>query len=95
MLGIPGVAGIREQQKGVLDVRAMTTAMARRGPDGEGLTIFGDTVLGHRRLAIFDLSEAGRQPMIFWIAGLEWYSTVQFIIIANCARNWLLLDTPS
>lgn len=42
----------------------MTCALARRGPDGEGVEVWGEAVLGHRRLAIFDLSEAGRQPML-------------------------------
>jgi asparagine synthase (glutamine-hydrolysing) len=47
-------------------VRAMTVLMAHRGPDGEGLWQSRDEccVLGHRRLAILDLSEAGRQPML-------------------------------
>jgi asparagine synthase (glutamine-hydrolysing) len=45
-------------------VAAMTGAMARRGPDAEGLESWDDAVLGHRRLSIFDLSEAGRQPMV-------------------------------
>ncbi|TLX21359.1 asparagine synthase (glutamine-hydrolyzing) [Thermomonas fusca] len=45
--------------------RAMTEALAHRGPDDEGL--WGDAeagiVLGHRRLAIVDLSASGHQPM--------------------------------
>jgi asparagine synthase (glutamine-hydrolysing) len=42
----------------------MTCALARRGPDGQGTEAWSEAVLGHRRLAIFDLSEAGRQPMM-------------------------------
>jgi asparagine synthase (glutamine-hydrolysing) len=46
-------------------VEKMLTALARRGPDGEAVEIWNNAaVLGHRRLAIFDLSNAGRQPMI-------------------------------
>src|SRR5579864_2387224 len=49
-------------------LRRMTQAVAHRGPDGSGtvmLQIAGqpDTGLGHRRLAIIDLSAAGLQPM--------------------------------
>ena len=42
----------------------MLADMARRGPDATGLHSWNGAVLGHRRLAIFDLTEAGRQPMI-------------------------------
>lgn len=42
----------------------MVCALRRRGPDGEGIEAWGAAVLGHRRLSIFDLSEAGRQPML-------------------------------
>ena len=47
----------------------MLECMAHRGPDGEGLwsTPIGagrEAVLGHVRLAILDLSDAGRQPML-------------------------------
>ena len=44
-------------------VRRMTDAQIHRGPDGEGLHHDGHVVLGHRRLTIIDLSEAGKQPM--------------------------------
>jgi asparagine synthase (glutamine-hydrolysing) len=42
----------------------MIRALARRGPDGAGLERWPQAALGHRRLAIFDLSDAGRQPML-------------------------------
>jgi asparagine synthase (glutamine-hydrolysing) len=43
----------------------MTDAIAHRGPDGDGHWISDDGKcgLGHRRLSIIDLSEAGSQPM--------------------------------
>jgi len=42
----------------------MVQALARRGPDSEGVKNWGGATLGHRRLAILDLSEAGSQPML-------------------------------
>jgi asparagine synthase (glutamine-hydrolysing) len=42
----------------------MTEALARRGPDGEGFAAWPGVAFGHRRLAIIDLSDAGRQPML-------------------------------
>ena len=45
-------------------VRAMNRSQARRGPDAEGVEVWNRAVLGHRRLSIFDLSPAGKQPMM-------------------------------
>jgi len=42
----------------------MMVSLSRRGPDGEGLEQWPSATLGHRRLSIFDLSSAGRQPMV-------------------------------
>jgi asparagine synthase (glutamine-hydrolysing) len=48
----------------------MVARLARRGPDGEGLHLDGPVALGHRRLAIIDLTERSRQPMVDEAAGL-------------------------
>lgn len=47
-------------------VRSMTDVLTHRGPDGGDAWQDSDArlVLGHRRLAVIDLSEAGRQPML-------------------------------
>ena len=42
----------------------MTEAMTPRGPDSSGVWSQGRVTLGHRRLKIIDLSEAGGQPMV-------------------------------
>ena len=44
--------------------RGMSDTLAHRGPDGDGVWVGDAIALGHRRLAILDLSEAGKQPMI-------------------------------
>jgi asparagine synthase (glutamine-hydrolysing) len=42
----------------------MAETMSRRGPDGSGVWSQGRVALGHRRLKIIDLTEAGAQPMV-------------------------------
>jgi asparagine synthase (glutamine-hydrolysing) len=62
-----GIAGILQLDGAVADpvvLRSMTDAIAHRGPDGEGHYLDGPLGLGHRRLAILDLSDTGKQPMI-------------------------------
>lgn len=72
-----GIAGIVSQNKDILtyqQIKKMTDAIEHRGPDGEGQWIDEtETVgLGHRRLSIIDLSDAGSQPMHY----LDRYSIV-------------------
>src|SRR4051794_11408291 len=74
MCGIAGALDVRGGRRESLErlVARMTELTAHRGPDGAGLLVDGPAVLGHRRLAILDLSDAGRQPMAtpdgaYWI----------------------------
>lgn len=69
MCGIAGLAGLGDREEAQYRVRRMMSTLDRRGPDGEGLEVWSGgsglaAVLGHRRLSIFDLSDAGRQPML-------------------------------
>jgi len=65
MCGIAGIISMNPQHVSTDRLKRMTDAIAHRGPDGEGLWINeSNTVgLGHRRLAIIDLSDTGKQPM--------------------------------
>lgn len=65
MCGISGVLRYRHllgapEREGAV---RMIEALSHRGPDGEGRHEDGPVLLGHRRLAIIDLSEAARQPL--------------------------------
>lgn len=63
MCGIAGIINTQGQSVSPVSLKRMTDAIAHRGPDDEGQVVDGQIGLGHRRLAIIDLSAAGRQPM--------------------------------
>jgi len=74
MCGIAGVAGrIGEANRRALE--RMNAAMVHRGPDAQGVWESPPddrgrgVILGHRRLAILDLSDAGTQPMVDPVTG--------------------------
>lgn len=64
MCGIAGIFNQNGEPVSPVILRRMTDAIAHRGPDGEGFFIDRFIGLGHRRLAIIDLTPAGHQPMI-------------------------------
>jgi asparagine synthase (glutamine-hydrolysing) len=64
MCGIAGYVTLERSPEAERAVKTMLTSLARRGPDSDGLAAWPGAVLGHRRLAILDLSAAGHQPML-------------------------------
>src|SRR6266849_7579442 len=63
MCGIVGIWDLNANPASVDVLKRMTDLLTHRGPDGEGYFTEGPLGLGHRRLAIIDLSPAGHQPM--------------------------------
>jgi asparagine synthase (glutamine-hydrolysing) len=65
MCGICGVLRLGNETAPVEPglVARMTAVLAHRGPDDSGTYINGRVGLGHRRLAVIDLSRNGHQPM--------------------------------
>ncbi|MFJ8906414.1 MULTISPECIES: asparagine synthase (glutamine-hydrolyzing) [unclassified Streptomyces] len=63
-----GIAGTYRWPDGKAVTDRLTETLAHRGPDGSGGYSHalgdGEVHLGHRRLAILDLSENGAQPMV-------------------------------
>lgn len=74
MCGIAAIFSLREKRN-LKAIVPMARVVRHRGPDGEGFVFFPDfqeasheavpsrIALGHRRLSILDLSDAGSQPM--------------------------------
>lgn len=60
-----GINGFTESIKGsVRTINRMNAATAHRGPDGTGVFSEGGISLGHNLLAITDIPEHGRQPLV-------------------------------
>ncbi len=68
MCGIAGFIDLKGNSTNEI-LLSMTTSLAHRGPDGEGLYFKqenqGQVGLGHRRLSIIDLSSVASQPMTY------------------------------
>jgi asparagine synthase (glutamine-hydrolysing) len=61
-----GIAGIFHRDGEPVsrqEIEQMNALQAHRGPDGDGIFLDEEVGLGHRRLAIIDLTEAGHQPL--------------------------------
>ncbi|MEO1109804.1 MAG: asparagine synthase (glutamine-hydrolyzing) [Pseudomonadota bacterium] len=67
MCGIAGYLAFNPigRDAGTAALKQMCDSIAHRGPDADGMFVDPETgvALGHRRLAIVDLSETGAQPM--------------------------------
>lgn len=64
MCGINGIIGLQEQHHAREQIDSMNNTLQHRGPDDAGLFVEEGIALGHRRLSIIDLSDAGHQPML-------------------------------
>src|SRR5580658_5365451 len=67
MSGVVGYWGYSSHDLVEAEFAAFTHSLAHRGPDGFGIEHFPEARLwlGHRRLAILDLSERARQPVSY------------------------------
>ncbi|AGH97791.1 asparagine synthase (glutamine-hydrolyzing) [Micavibrio aeruginosavorus] len=64
MCGVAGLLYLDKTPVSPVAIKRMTDIISHRGPDGEGQWVEENIGLGHRRLAIIDLSPAGHQPMV-------------------------------
>jgi asparagine synthase (glutamine-hydrolysing) len=65
MCGIAGIINLNHEKVQEEHLEKMLELIHYRGPDGKGSYFHNNFALGHVRLSILDLSEAGKQPM-FW-----------------------------
>ena len=71
MCGATGEVRLDGTSPDVRAVTAMAEVLVPRGPDAAGVWAQGRVALGHRRLKIIDLTEAGAQPMVDAELGLS------------------------
>ena len=84
MCGIAGIFNLNEEPASLPLIKKITSALNHRGPDGEGYFAEENIALGHKRLAILDLSPKGAQPM--FSKNNEW-----IIIFNGCIYNFIEL----
>ena len=67
MCGIAGIWNFDGAPVAAATIDRFNDSLSHRGPDGRGVWFSDDSsvALGHRRLAILDLSEDGKQPMSY------------------------------
>jgi asparagine synthase (glutamine-hydrolysing) len=67
MCGIAGFWNLNGQPVAQVVLERFTDSLSHRGPDGNGFYVDSESSLGfgHRRLAILDTSDSGRQPMSY------------------------------
>jgi len=64
MCGICGIYKYNNEQSSRADLQCAMDLLSRRGPDDEGIWAEDSVGLGHRRLSILDITNAGHQPMV-------------------------------
>ena len=84
MCGIYGVVNKKVDRE--LAMKCLNT-MIHRGPDGYGLWQEDGVTLGHRRLSILDLSNAGSQPMSYAVPATPKSSWLHFVSGVNPVWN--------
>lgn len=84
MCGIAGIFNLNKKPASYHTIKSMADALAHRGPDSEGNYIEDNVALGHRRLAILDISSKGAQPMASQNG--EW-----IIVFNGCIYNYQFL----
>ena len=63
MCGVAGIIDYDVDEISIKVLKQITNSISHRGRDGDGFWIENDIGIGHKRLSIIDLSDAGVQPM--------------------------------